>query len=351
MFASSRRHRHSPLDIWPGFVDALATLLMVIIFVLMTFVVAQLYLTDALSGKDEALSNLSKKLEILTSALGEEQKQHHEEQSKNLELNALLSALKKQLTALQNDLDISQTEKDQVTEKNKSLLLQIEELTIQLQKLNRTLETSESLHKEKDISIKNLKEKLDAVLNEKIAELKKLTEELQALKGTNAELLAEKDKNKQFTRLGQFRSEFFAKLKEAIGNRSDMRIVGDRFVFQSEVLFEKASAELGMEGKKKLDKLASALKEISKKIPEDLNWVLRVDGHTDHLPIHNQQFQSNWELSSARAISVVKYLVEKGIESKHLVAAGFGEHQPLAIGELEQELARNRRIEFKLDQR
>ena len=351
MFANSRRHRHSPLDIWPGFVDALATLLMVIIFVLMTFVVAQLYLTDALTGKDEALSALSKKLEMLTSALGEEQKQNQAMQSKNVELNALLLALKNQLATLHKDLDLSESEKDKTFEKNKSLLAQIAELTIQLQKLNEALAVSEDQHKEKDLSLKSLKEKLDAALAEKIAELKKLNEELQSLKGTNAELLAEKDKNKQFTRLGQFRSEFFLKLKQAIGNRSDMRVVGDRFVFQSEVLFEKASAELGAEGKKKLDQLAGALKDISEKIPADLSWVLRVDGHTDHLPIHNQQFPSNWELSSARAISVVKYLIEKGIDSTHLVAAGFGEYQPLVTGELEQELARNRRIEFKLDQR
>ncbi|MBY0462247.1 MAG: peptidoglycan-binding protein [Alphaproteobacteria bacterium] len=351
MFSSSRRHRHSPLDIWPGFVDALATLLMVIIFVLMTFVVAQLYLTDALSNKDEALSNLSKKLDILTLALGEEKKQNQEQKEKNFNLNNLLEALKQQLAALQNDLDLSQTEKDKALEKNQSLLSQIAELTVQLKKLNDSLATSEDLHKEKDTNLKSLKEKLNATLAEKIEELKKLNEELQALKAANADLLTEQDKNKQFTRLGQFRSEFFLKLKQAIGNRSDMRIVGDRFVFQSEVLFEKASAELGEEGKKKLDQLAGALKEISNKIPTDLSWVLRVDGHTDRLPIHNQQFPSNWELSSARAISVVKYLIEKGIDSKHLVAAGFGEYQPLAAGELEQDLAKNRRIEFKLDQR
>lgn len=344
MFASSRRHRHSPLDIWPGFVDALATLLMVIIFVLMTFVMAQLYLTDALSNKDEALANLSKKLDALTTS-------YQEQKEKNLNLNNLLAALKQQLASLQDNLKLSQAEKDKALEKSQSLLFQVAELTLQLKKLNEALATSEENVKEKDKELKTLKEKLDATLAEKIAELKMLKEELQSLKGINADLLAEKEKNKQFTRLGQFRSEFFLKLKQAIGNRSDMRIVGDRFVFQSEVLFEKASAELGAEGKKKLDQLAGALKDISEKIPVDLSWILRVDGHTDQLPIHNQQFASNWELSSARAISVVKYLIEKGIDSKHLVAAGFGEYQPLVTGEQEQDLARNRRIEFKLDQR
>lgn len=351
MFASSRRHRHSPLDIWPGFVDALATLLMVIIFVLMTFVVAQLYLTDALSNKDEALANLSKKLDTLAIALNDEKKLNQEQKEKNLNLSNLLAALKQQLASLQDDLKFSQAEKDKAVEKSQSLLAQIAELTLQLKKLNEALVTSEENVKEKDKKLKSLKEKLDATLAEKILELKALKEELESLKGINADLLADKEKNKQFTRLGQFRSEFFLKLKQAIGNRSDMRIVGDRFVFQSEVLFDKASAELGTEGKKKLDQLAGALKEISEKIPTDLSWILRVDGHTDQLPIHNQQFASNWELSSARAISVVKYLIEKGIDSKHLVAAGFGEYQPLVTGEQEQDLARNRRIEFKLDQR
>lgn len=344
MFSSSRRHRHSPLDIWPGFVDALATLLMVIIFVLMTFVVAQLYLTDALSNKDEALASLSKKLDALTMAF-------QQQKEKNLNLNTLVASLKQQLATLQNDLNLSQAEKDKAIEKGQSLLTQIAELTLQLKKLNESLATSEEQVRDKDKELKSLKERLDATLSEKIEELKKLKEELQSLKVLNADLLTDKEKNKQFTRLGQFRSEFFLKLKQAIGNRSDMRIVGDRFVFQSEVLFEKASAELGEEGKKKLNQLAGALKEISEKIPADLSWILRVDGHTDQLPIHNQQFASNWELSSARAISVVKYLIEKGIDSKHLVAAGFGEYQPLVTGEQELDLARNRRIEFKLDQR
>jgi chemotaxis protein MotB len=290
-------------------------------------------------------------MEDLTIALGDEKQENQTHQAKNAELNTLLLALKEQLSTLQNDLDLSRGEKDDALHKNKTLLQQIEDLTHQLQQLNAALSESEEQHKEKDKSLKTLKEHLDTALEERLQELKKLNEELQSLKGSNAELQAEKDKNQKYTRLGKFRSEFFAKLKQAIGDRSDMRVVGDRFVFQSEVLFDQASADLGKEGQKKLNQLAAALKEISEKIPEDLNWILRVDGHTDHIPIHNQHFASNWELSSARAISVVKYLIEKGIPSKHLVAAGFGDNQPMADGEGQKELARNRRIEFKLDQR
>jgi chemotaxis protein MotB len=340
MFASSRRRRHSPIDIWPGFVDALATLLMVIIFVLMTFVVAQLYLTNAISDKDEALANLNQKLEALTLVLGDEKKLNEQHQSKNAELSTLLDALQKQISTLKQEVDDHQAEKILTVQKNTTLSQQIEDLTQQLAKLTLALSSSETKNKEMETEVSSLKLQLESTLTGKNDELKKLNDELETVK----------DKHKETNRLGQLRSEFFTKLQQAVGNRSDMRVVGDRFVFQSEVLFDKGSAELGVDGKEKLDQLAGALKEISDKISGNLNWILRVDGHTDRLPIHNK-FASNWELSSARAISVVKYLIEKGIDSKHLVAAGFGEHQPMDEGEKEEELAKNRRIEFKLDQR
>ena len=149
---------------------------------------------------------------------------------------------------------------------------------------------------------------------------------------------------------GNYRSEFFAKLQKAIGDRSDIRIVGDRFVFQAEVLFDLGSAELGAEGKKQLDALSKALKEITEKIPAKTSWILRVDGDTDQLPIRSK-YPSNWELSTERSISVVKYLISQGIAAKHLVAAGFGEFQPLEDSKDIKVQARNRRIEFKLDQR
>jgi chemotaxis protein MotB len=221
----------------------------------------------------------------------------------------LIASLTEKLAILREEVAKITGEKTEIEASALSLREQITSLSDQLKELNRALDTSENQNREKDKNLKSLKD------------------------------------------IGVFRSEFFSKLQKAVGARTDIRIVGDRFVFQSEVLFDKASAVLGAEGKNKLDKLIQALKDISSKIPDSVNWILRVDGHTDHLPIHNAQYPSNWELSSARAIAVVKYLTEKDIPAKHLVAAGFGEYQPMAEGEGEKDLARNRRIEFKLDQR
>jgi chemotaxis protein MotB len=193
------------------------------------------------------------------------------------------------------------------------------------------------------------------VLKAKIKTLEQQKDTLQAhtseLEKDYAVIAKEMDSNKALIQIGQYRSEFFSKLLKVLGSRKDIRIVGDRFIFQSEVLFDKASADLGAEGKERLDQLVKALMEIGKTIPPAMSWILRVDGHTDQLPIKNSNYPSNWELSAARSIAVVKYLVSKGIPESRLVAAGFGQHQPLIAGATEGELARNRRIEFKLDQR
>ncbi|HEY4821680.1 MAG TPA: OmpA family protein, partial [Xanthobacteraceae bacterium] len=151
--------------------------------------------------------------------------------------------------------------------------------------------------------------------------------------------------------LSRFRSDFFGRLREILGNRPDVRIVGDRFVFQSEIFFDVGQAVLKPEGRSEIDTLAAALGDLEKQIPSDIAWVLRVDGHTDVRPIASTQFPSNWALSSARAISVVQYLIQKGISPQHLVAAGFGEFQPLDADKTEDAFRRNRRIELKLTER
>jgi chemotaxis protein MotB len=151
--------------------------------------------------------------------------------------------------------------------------------------------------------------------------------------------------------LARYRSEFFGRLREIIGDRADIRIVGDRFVFQSEVLFAPGSAELGEPAKTQLDPVIAALKAISQKIPPDINWVLRIDGHTDRRPISNAQFASNWELSAARAISVVRYAVAQGVPPARLAAAGFADNQPLEASDNDEAYRRNRRIELKLTER
>lgn len=156
---------------------------------------------------------------------------------------------------------------------------------------------------------------------------------------------------KRVQELSQYRSTFFGELKKSLGNRDDIQVVGDRFVFQSEIFFDSGSAELSPAGYTELDKLAAALHDLENRIPKELNWVLRIDGHTDIRPINTATFKSNWELSAARAISVAKYLIGKGVPPNRLAAAGFGEFQPIAAGNSEADLRRNRRIELKLTEK
>jgi len=198
---------------------------------------------------------------------------------------------------------------------------QIAALCRQLAALEDALEASEKKDKEAQGRIADLGQRLNVALAQRVQEL------------------------------SRYRSEFFGRLRAILGNRQDIRVVGDRFVFQSEVLFDTGSAAIRPEGKVELDKLATALSELEKQIPPEIAWVLRIDGHTDVRPISSPQFPSNWELSSARAISVVQYLISRGISPQRLVAAGFGEFQPLDAGATEEAYRRNRRIELKLTER
>lgn len=337
MFLMPRRRKNDQLDIWPGFVDAISTLLLVIIFVLMSFVLAQFYLTDALSAKEQNLSSLNRQLaQLETSLLSEKTQKLMSEK----EITQLREALEKfsrtfklseeQLAATQQELVAHQAEKSNLQGQALTLKQQLAALEEKIKQLTESLAIESTNVTARDVKLADLSVQLEELL----AHNTSLTEENKKFKGG----------------IGGYRSEFFAKLKEAIGNRSDIRVVGDRFVFQSEVLFEIASAELGEDGKKQLAPLVKTLKEITLTIPKKINWILRVDGHTDNLPIHTK-FPSNWELSAARAISVVKYLIAEGIPSNRLVAAGFGEFQPLEEASNTKTLAKNRRIEFKLDQR
>jgi chemotaxis protein MotB len=198
---------------------------------------------------------------------------------------------------------------------------QLAALRLQLAVLNEALEASEAKDQESQTKIANLGQRLNVALALKVQQL------------------------------ARYRSDFFGKLREALGSREDFEIVGDRFVFPSDVLFDPGSAELKPAAATQLNKLSTALKEIEGNIPPDLAWVMRVDGHTDITPINSAEFPSNWELSSARAISVVRYLMDQGISPEHLVAAGFGEFQPIDSGGSDQALAKNRRIELKITER
>jgi chemotaxis protein MotB len=350
-----RRPRRT-LDIWPGFVDALATLIMVIVFVLMVFVLAQFFLGQALSGRQQALDKLGRELAGLAEQLNMEKGANATLQSDLARLTAelassqserdrisaqaaglgndiaALQALKAELEARIGDLGRNLGERDgQLADERKlseearaqAALLnrQMEAMKQELARVAAALDAAELKGKDQQVQIADLGKRLNVALAGKVEELQK------------------------------YRSEFFGRLRQVLGDRPGIRIEGDRFVFQSELLFDTGSAELGLDGIEQLRALAATLKDISKQIPKGVNWVLRVDGHTDRRPITTGRYPSNWELSTARAITVVRTLVANGIAADHLVAAGFGEFQPLDKGETDEAFARNRRIELRLDQR
>jgi chemotaxis protein MotB len=399
--AAGRGRTRRQLDIWPGYVDVLSTLLMVIIFTLMVFVIAQVFLSHALSGRDQALAQLSQKVTELADMLALEKSTSTDLRNSIAELSAQLQQstaerdkMKQQLTATMSDRDaiatalaaamadakakaaaaasdmadvdakladaykvidadrqkvqtllgdiaaleslrddlkqklgVSQADADTAKKMTSEAELQIELLNRQmtamrdqLAKLVVALDASEAKAKAADIQIVDLGKRLNEALASKVEEL------------------------------ARYRSEFFGKLKEVLGDRPDIQIVGDRFIFQSEVLFATGSSDIGEEGKRQLAAFADTLQNISARIPDNIDWLLRVDGHTDKQPYHGR-LGTNWELSTARAIAVVKFLMDQGIPPNRLVAAGFAEFRPLAEGDTEEILRRNRRIELKLDQR
>ncbi len=376
MAFASRRPRRS-VNIWPGFVDALTTLLLALVFLLTVFVLAQFFMGEALMGRDSALRRLEGDMGELAQLLSLERKANQD--------------LRRNITQLSQDLQVSIAARDELAERGRTLVLklgeteadvrageariaglvadiaaltalrdelakktaalagkveiadrtlieerkvsdsararaallnrQMAELREQLARLNETLETSEKMSEEQKVQITALGNRLNAALAGKVQEL------------------------------SRYRSEFFGRLREVLGSRPDIRIVGDRFVFQSEVLFESGSAEIGAAGATQIDRVAAALLELSARIPPGIDWVLRVDGHTDRVPISTARYPSNWELSAARAISVVRHLMARGLPADRLVAAGFGEYYPLDEKNDDIARTRNRRIELKLTER
>jgi chemotaxis protein MotB len=403
--ATLTRRERVTANTWPGFVDALATMLMVIIFLLLVFVLAQFFLTEALSGRDTALRRLQGQVDELAGLLALERKANEdlttniaqlsaelqasvtgrddlsatmrtlndravnaesrvEELNRALEkafettkadretieaqvrelarlskdvaaLRALKEDLEREAAALAIKVDAAETARD---EKEKALIKerelsesaraqlallnqQTEALREQIARLNAALEASEKKDIEQKAQIASLGNRLNAALASKVQELTR------------------------------YRSEFFGKLREVLGDKPGILIVGDRFVFQSEVLFASGSAELGEEGRKQIVQVAETLKTAAAQFPPNIDWVLQVDGYTDKRPISTPEFPSNWELSTARAISVVRVLLDQGIPPRRLSAAGFAEFHPLDDRDDEIAYRRNRRIELKLTQR
>jgi chemotaxis protein MotB len=331
------------VDYWPGFVDALSTLVLSIVFLLTVFMVAQFFLSQQVTDKDAALLKLNRQISELTDLLALERVNRKSLEDNLALLGDTLAAtqnerdqLKNQLQAsgaapvdtgtqigsLNKDLDAQKQISARALAQVEALNQQINALRRQLAALEEALNASEQRDKESQARIADLGSRLNVALAQKVQEL------------------------------ARYRSEFFGRLRQILSNRSDVRVVGDRFVFQSEVFFDVGSAAVSAAGKVELDKLAAALVELDGEIPPDIPWILRVDGHTDKKPLSGAgQFKSNWELSAARAISVVQYLVTKGVQPTRLMAAGFGEFQPIELGDGEEALKRNRRIELKLTDR
>ncbi|HYQ05495.1 MAG TPA: peptidoglycan -binding protein [Xanthobacteraceae bacterium] len=341
MALARMRRGESGMNYWPGFVDALSTLILSIIFLLSVFVVVQFYLQQEVQGKDTALQHLNGQIALLSKLLSMEKTSKAD--------------LEKQLGGLQASLATTQSDRDKL----KGLYEGAAAAQVTAEsKLN---EVTGQLESEKENSSKVLGQ--INLLNQQIAALR---DQLAAL-GAALDVSEKKNKNAEtrISELGQrlnvalaqhvqelssYRSDFFGKLREVLGNRPDIRIVGDRFVLQSEIFFDTGRADLKPEGRAELDQVAAAIVELESQIPAEIAWILRVDGHTDVRPIIGQ-FKSNWDLSAERAISVVQYLVGKGVKPSRLVAAGFGEFQPIDSGTTEDAYRRNRRIEFKLTER
>ncbi len=339
--ARNRRGRYTA-NYWPGFVDMLSTLLLVVIFLMALFMLTNFIITQAASGKDTMLSRLNRQLSQLTELLALERSKKEsvadslaalqatllDKDKENQRLSGLLGAAggktegaEDRARTLGTQLDEQKKITTDALAKVEILNQQLAALRLQLAALQEALDASEAKDKESQVKIADLGQRLNVALAKKVQEL------------------------------ARYRSDFFGKLREALGSRPDFQVVGDRFVFPSDVLFDSGSAEIRPEATNQLGKLAAALKDLEGQIPPDIAWVMRVDGHTDIKPIITAEFPSNWELSSARAISVVRYLMEQGVKPERLVAAGFGEFQPIDAAESDEALRKNRRIELKLTER
>ncbi|MBB2203445.1 peptidoglycan -binding protein [Gluconacetobacter takamatsuzukensis] len=322
--ARRRRQTHAGLDAWPGYVDALSTLLMVVIFVLLVFVLGQAFLSVVLAKRQQAMEQLTQQVSKLNDMLALEHDRAHTLQLSVASLRsahdkdvAMASSLTAQVSQLAAERDsVTQASQQQVA----ALGAQLDELRRQLGAAMTMLDISQQQVHDRDHKIDDLGLKLNVALTDKVEQLQR------------------------------YRSEFFGRLRDILKNQEGVQVVGDRFVFQSEVLFPPGSAELSPKGVSEIRTLAHTFRQVSGQIPASIPWIMRVDGHADRQPIHSA-FASNWELSSARAITVVKLLIAEGISPQHLAATGFADFQPLDSHDTQAAYARNRRIEFRLTDR
>ena len=333
------RRRHSSvrngLDAWPGYVDALSTLLMVIIFVLLVFVLAQAFLSVSLNGRQHVLDRLQREMVQLTQLLSLERGKSHDlglavatltaQRDKTEAARQALAGQAAALTAQVGRENAQLQAKDKLSSDAQAqvalLNQQLVELERQLAAITQALDISQKDVKDRDVKIADLGNKLNLAMADKVNELKR------------------------------YRSEFFGRLSQLLAGKPGIRVVGDRFVFQSEVLFPVGSAEMSPAGADQMRTLAHTLKDIAATIPPDIPWILRVDGHADKQPITGSRFATNWELSAARAITVVKLLIAEGVKPQNLAATAFSDFQPLDPGNTPEAYAKNRRIELRLTDR
>lgn len=380
---------------WPGFVDALATLLMVIIFVLMVFVLIQVNLAYRVSGQDATLGEMRQQLVSLTELLNLERKASTDLASDLARISNQLAATSAEKddalaqlaaaasTLIARDSEIERLNKlqaetadnlaanlaamEQQTADHQATLADAEtRLAAVLERLAQAqLENSNTNRRANELEAENNASRAEILqmtnatnaLRQRIETLTALLGQMEAQAARDKVAIASLGKSlnnalaSRVQELQQFRSEFFGRLREVLSGRDEVQIVGDRFVFQSEVLFDQGQANIGTGGEEQLQKLAVTLADIATKIPSDINWVLQVDGHTDDIPIRAGRFADNWDLSTERALSVVRFLVDQGVPANRLAATGYGEFQPLDPGNNDDARRRNRRIEMKITQR
>ena len=362
---------------WPGFVDALASLLMVIIFVLMIFVLSQFFLSQKMTGQDEALVKLRNNLVELGEMLSLERQTTTElttqlslletkivEVKKNLKYEKeLVTQFKEELAGQSNILRLNQSEIEDLKEKLKIKMQDTLLLKNNLEQLEKRINKKDTDINEKNETINANKKEINELISASLKLRNKLSQLQTLLSAYKAKDKKEKVKTinigkemnsalaRRVEELQKFKSDFFGRVRELIKGRKEIRIVGDRFVFQSEVLFKVGSEELGVKGKEEMAKLAITLMDIEKSLPTDIDWILQIDGHTDNLPVKKgQNYLDNWELSTKRALSVLRFLIKQGIKPDRLSASGYGSFQPIDKKNTNIARAKNRRIEMKITQ-
>jgi len=398
--------------IWPGFVDVLASTLMVIIFIVLLFTVSQVYLGDLVVGKNEEIQNLEKTIDIQDETivyqdetLTDTQKNILEKEinisekeviisnqdidikslsevvnQQNLDMKALndiitqitnelsvsldenklmqsdILTLQSEQSSLLDSLFSSNQEKSSLSENLTSLNIENQTLAGKLDELNTQAKLRNEDLEQALVKIANLSNNVEVLTSEiltlnNILEIKELEMAQSKLEIGDLGERLNRVLTSELFKLQQYRSEFFGRLSELLSNRSQISVQGDRFVFQSEILFSSGSATIQPEGKNALVSISQVIIELIDQLPTDLNWILQIDGHTDKIPIYTDRFPSNWELSHARALEVVKFFISQGIPSNKLSANGYGDNQPITLGDTPEDLKSNRRIELKITQR